>query len=452
MTESFVTPSVSSLVDWLSRKEKTPDNWRIGTEHEKFIYTLSNLAPVKYEGDAGIETILHYLAENYQMTLIKEQGKYIALQTNDGASISLEPGGQFELSGNIVETIHQSCTETNKHLKQMLDVTEKLGLGMAGLGFHPTASRDQINWMPKGRYKIMKEYMPKVGSLGLDMMLRTCTIQTNLDYKDEEDMRRKFKTSLALQPVATALFANSPFKDGKITDIQSNRAMVWTDTDADRCGVPICVFDAKFGYEQWIDYVLDVPMYFIYRDGQYLNVAGKSFRSFLAGTHKEAFFGQAASMADFQDHITTVFPDVRLKGYLEMRGADGGPWSIICSLPALWVGLLYDEEALQRAEALANRFAHEDVVNARISAAKEGLKGNIGSHSMHEIASEMVAIAEIGLKNRARLNHNGDDETIFLKPLQAIIDSGATQSDKARELFNNQWNHDIKHAFSHYKY
>ena len=452
MTDNKLSPSFSSLVKWFSSKEKEPTNWRIGTEHEKFIFSLDRLSPVAYEGDSGIEAILNYLSKTYDMTPSREQEKIIALKTKDGASISLEPGGQFELSGNIVKTIHHSCVETNKHLEQMLDVTAKLGLGMLGSGFHPTASRSDINWMPKGRYKIMREYMPKVGNLGLDMMLRTCTIQTNLDYRDEKDMRRKFKTSLALQPVATALFANSPIRDGKLTNIQSNRALVWTDTDPDRCGVPACVFEPNFGYERWVDYVLDVPMYFIYRNGKYLNVAGKSFRRFLSSDYKNEFFGYTASMSDFEDHITTVFPDVRLKGYLEMRGADGGPWSIICALPALWVGLLYDSEALERAERIANQFTHKDVVNARISAAKNGLKGQIGSQSILQLASQLIEIAEIGLKNRGNLNKKGEDETIFLKPLKTIINSGLTQSDVVRDLYLNKWNQDINKVFDYYKY
>ena len=452
MTDTGISPSFNSLVSWLSSKEKDPKQWCIGTEHEKFIYTLDEFAPVAYGGDKGIEAILHYLSDTYDMTPIMENGMYVALKTNEGASISLEPGGQLELSGNIVKTLHHSCIETSKHLRQMLDVTAKLGLGMIGLGFHPTASKEQINWMPKGRYKIMKNYMPKVGNLGLDMMLRTCTIQTNLDYQDEEDMRRKFKTSLALQPIATALFANSPIKDGRLTKIQSNRALVWTDTDPDRCGVPQCVFEPNFGYEQWIDYVLDVPMYFIYRDGQYLDVAGKSFRKFMNSEYSDEFFGHTASMLDFEDHITTIFPDVRLKGYLEMRGADGGPWSIICALPALWVGLLYDAEALQKAEAIANQFSHQDVVNARISAAKDGLKGQIGSQNIHQVAKQLIEIAEIGLKSRARMNKDGEDERTFLTPLKTIVNSGLTQADIVSGLYYHEWKEDINKVYTYYRY
>ena len=452
MADTGISPSFNSLVSWLSSKEKDPKQWCIGTEHEKFIYTLDEFAPVAYGGDKGIQAILHYLSDTYDMTPIMENGRYVALKTNEGASISLEPGGQLELSGNIVKTLHHSCIETSKHLRQMLDVTAKLGLGMIGLGFHPTASKEQINWMPKGRYKIMKNYMPKVGNLGLDMMLRTCTIQTNLDYQDEEDMRRKFKTSLALQPIATALFANSPIKDGRLTKIQSNRALVWTDTDPDRCGVPQCVFEPNFGYEQWIDYVLDVPMYFIYRDGQYLDVAGKSFRKFMNSEYSDEFFGHTASMLDFEDHITTIFSDVRLKGYLEMRGADGGPWSIICALPALWVGLLYDAEALQKAEAIANQFSHQDVVNARISAAKDGLKGQIGSQNIHQVAKQLIEIAEAGLKSRARTNKDGEDERTFLTPLKTIVNSGLTQADIVSGLYYHEWKEDINKVYTYYRY
>ena len=328
------------LVAWIASGAKPTDEWRIGTEHEKFLFHRDGLRPVAYDGDQGIEAMLHALCKAIgdKAIPITENGRIIGLKDGDGGSVSLEPGGQLELSGAPLINLHETCAETGRHLRHMRMVSSALGVGMLGIGFQPKWDRDDISWMPKGRYQIMRNHMPKVGTMGLDMMLRSCTVQVNLDYADEEDMRKKFRTSLALQPVATALFANSPFKNGKPSGLLSTRAYVWTDTDNARCGVPDCVFDPAFGYEQWIDYILDVPMYFLHRGEDYVDVAGKSFRDYLAGT-LEGFEGQPPNLADFEDHITTAFPEVRLKQYLEMRGADSGSWANICALPAYWVGL-----------------------------------------------------------------------------------------------------------------
>ena len=329
------------LVAWIASGAKPTDEWRIGTEHEKFLFHRDGLRPVAYDGDHGIEAMLHALCEAIgdKAIPITENGRIIGLKDGDGGSVSLEPGGQLELSGAPLINLHETCAETGRHLRHMRMVSSALGVGMLGIGFQPKWDRDDISWMPKGRYQIMRNHMPRVGTMGLDMMLRSCTVQVNLDYADEEDMRKKFRTSLALQPVATALFANSPFKNGKPSGLLSTRAYVWTDTDNARCGVPDCVFDPAFGYEQWIDYILDVPMYFLHRGEDYVDVAGKSFHDYLAGT-LEGFEGQPPNLADFEDHITTAFPEVRLKQYLEMRGADSGSWANICALPAYWVGLL----------------------------------------------------------------------------------------------------------------
>jgi glutamate--cysteine ligase len=436
----------SQMVGWLASQAKEQSLWRIGTEHEKFLFHKADNRPVGYEGERGIQTILKRLQAEYQMTPIMEKGHIIGLKDNQGGSITLEPGGQLELSGAPLENLHQTCKETGAHLNQMKHVISDLEIGMLGLGFQPIWGRDDISWMPKGRYKIMREYMPKRGNLGIDMMLRSCTVQVNLDYADERDMVRKFRTSLALQPVATALFANSPFKDGKLSGLKSTRAHVWTDTDPDRCGVPEIVFDSGFGYEAWIDYILDVPMYFLHRGDDYLDVSGLSFAEFMAG-RLAGFEGQYPLLHDFEDHITTAFPEVRLKGYLEMRGADSGSWNNICALPALWVGTLYDDEALARAEALVADIGAQDVENARHSAAKDGLAGKFGEHMMLDIAQKFVDIASDGLKARNRLDDSGMDERGFLSPLKSILKSRKTNADLMIEAFKGEWQGDINKVF-----
>src|SRR5213595_868976 len=335
------------LVEYHASGNKPPAAWRIGTEHEKFVFRRADRKRVPYEGPDGIKALLTGMTR-FGWKPVIEKGNVIALSNDAQCSITLEPGGQFELSGAPLETIHQTCDEVHEHLRQVREVCDELGLGMIGLGFDPTSRRDQVSWMPKGRYQIMRDYMPKKGRLGLDMMLRTCTVQANLDYGSEADMVRKFRVSLALQPVAVALFANSPFVEGQPTEFHSYRSFVWTHTDPDRCGMLPFVFEDGFGFERYVDYMLDVPMYFVFRDGKYIDAAGQSFRDFLQGK-LPALPGELPTESDWVDHLSTAFPEVRLKSFLEMRGADGGPWSRICALPALWVGLLYDDAALAAA-------------------------------------------------------------------------------------------------------
>ena len=447
-TLETVTPPLhkGDFVTWLASKETPKHEWRIGTEHEKFLFHKGSFRPVAYEGESGIGQLLHNLAQRHGWQPIYENENVIALRDNDGGSITLEPGGQFELSGAPLETLHQTCRETGHHLTVMKEASAELDLCMLGLGFQPKWQRDDISFMPKGRYQVMSAYMPKVGSLGLDMMLRSCTVQVNLDYASEEDMRRKFRTSLALQPIATALFANSPFKDGKPSGLLSTRAEAWTDTDNARCGVPACVFDPQFGYEQWIDYILDVPMYFLHRGDDYLDVTGKSFHDFMQGK-MAGFEGQWPLMADFEDHITTAFPEVRLKGYLEMRGADGGPWANICALPAFWVGLLYDDEALSSAEALAKDITADDVMAARLDVAKDGLRAKLGNHDVSQLASQLVTIAKQGLAARACLDSEGRDETKFLAPIEEVVATQKTPADVMLDLYHGKWEHNIDHVF-----
>ena len=436
----------SQLVDWLAQHDTAKPDWRIGTEHEKFLYNTDNYDALPYEGTRSIGALLSYLKDHHNMTPIMEKQVLIGLKDGKGASLTLEPGGQFELSGAPLETLHDTCAETGRHLRQMREACAALGLGMFGMGFHPKWQRSDIHWMPKGRYRIMREYMPTKGDLGLDMMLRTCTVQVNLDYASEADMVKKFRTSLALQPVATALFANSPFKDGRPSGLKSTRAFTWTDVDGDRCGVPACVFDDGFGYEQWIDYILDVPMYFLYREGAYADVSGLSFRDFMKG-ELPGYEGQLPTMKDFEDHITTAFPEVRLKGYLEMRGADSGSWDNICALPALWVGLLYDEEVLDQAADLAQSISHSDVEAGRLSAARDGLAGMMAGRTLHDWARDMVDLAGKGLKNRACLDSAGTDESGFLQPLRQIVQSGETGADMLLEAYHGRWQENVDSIF-----
>ena len=450
---STIIKDVGQLVEWLAKGEKPAADWRIGTEHEKFLFHRDSLRPVAYDGDSGVEAMLHALCKviGDKATPIIEKGKIIGLKDGDGGSVSLEPGGQLELSGAPLSNLHQTCAETGRHLRHMRAVSSALGVGMLGIGFQPKWRRDDISWMPKGRYQIMQNQMPKVGTMGLDMMLRSCTVQVNLDYADEADMRRKFRTSLALQPIATALFANSPFKDGKPSGWLSGRAHVWTDTDNARCGVPSCVFDPHFGYEQWIDYILDVPMYFLHRGEDYVDVAGKSFRDYLAGT-LAGFEGEPPQMADFEDHITTAFPEVRLKQYLEMRGADSGSWANICALPAYWVGLLYCDEALAEAEDLVRDVGADDVMAARLSVAKDGLRGNLGAHDVATLAKKTIDIASKGLRNRGIFDDGGDDESGFLQPLRKVIATQKTPAEVMLDLYHGDWAEDIDQVFTSNQY
>ena len=441
----------AQLIEWFAEKGKPKSAWRIGTEHEKFLFRKDSFKPVAYEGGQGVGELLRLLEEQYDMQPIIEKGLIIGLKSDDGGSITLEPGGQLELSGAPLESLHETCAETGAHLRQMREITQQLELCMLGVGFQPLWQRRDISWMPKGRYKIMREYMPKRGQLGLDMMLRSCTVQVNLDYEDERDMVRKFRTSLALQPIATALFANSPFKDGQPSGLKSTRAEAWTDTDPDRCGVPGFVFDDDFGYARWVDYILDVPMYFLHRGEDYLDVSGLSFRDFMAGS-LPGFEGQFPSMADFEDHVTTAFPEVRLKGYLEMRGADGGSWGNICALPALWVGLLYDDGALDAAESLIKGITASDVEAARMAVAKDGLQAEMAGRSVHKIAHEVLEIAEAGLKSRKLLDSKGEDERKYLAPLQEIVKSGKTYADEMLDKYYSAWDEDITHIFKEYHY
>ncbi|HET7655689.1 MAG TPA: glutamate--cysteine ligase [Luteimonas sp.] len=437
------------LVEHLTKGMRTRDTWRIGTEHEKFGFRLDDLRPPTFEGERGIEALLKGLTR-FGWQASEEGGRVIALQ-RDGASVTLEPAGQLELSGAIVETIHDTCCEVDRHLVEVKAVADALGLGFLGMGFQPKWRREDMPWMPKGRYRIMREYMPKVGSLGLDMMTRTCTVQVNLDVGDEADMVKKFRVSLALQPVATALFADSPFTDGKPNGFLSYRSHVWSDTDPDRTGMLDFVFEDGFGYERYVDYLLDVPMYFSYRDGKYVDLAGKSFRAFLDGK-LDALPGARPTLRDWSDHMTTAFPEVRLKQYLEMRGADGGPWNRLCALPAFWVGLLYDDAALDAAWDLVRDFSLAERHALRDGVPKHALKLPFRGATVRELALRALEISAAGLARRARRNRNGADERIFLEPLIEFADANETPAERKLSLFHGAWGGNIDPVFREFAY
>jgi glutamate--cysteine ligase len=450
--DSYSRPieSRADLLALFEGGEKPSDRWRIGTEHEKFVYRTQDHRAPGYDEPGGIRDLLMGLTE-YGWRPVEEAGHVIALTGPDG-TISLEPAGQFELSGAPLANLHQTCAEAARHLDQCKAVGERLGLGFLGTGMWPDKTRAELPIMPKGRYAIMLNYMPKVGRLGLDMMLRTCTIQVNLDYASESDMVKKFRVGLALQPVATALFANSPITEGKPNGYKSFRSHIWEDTDPDRTGMLPFVFEEAFGYERYCDYALDVPMYFVYRDGQYIDVAGESFREFIAGKLPQ-LPGEKPRISDWTDHLSTAFPEVRLKSFLEMRGADGGRWGRICALPALWVGLLYDDQALDEAWELVKHWTIEQREKLRQDVPKLALDATTpDGESMRDFAARVLDVAADGLTRRAHLNSAGDNEGGFLDPLRDVVTTGMTPADRLLARYHGAWNGDVSRIYEEFSF
>ena len=452
-TDLAASPPIESRDDLLavfSGGEKRRADWRIGTEHEKFVYRTADHRAPSWDEPGGILDLLKGLTE-FGWRPVEEGGKIIALSGVDG-TVSLEPAGQFELSGAPLVNLHESCAESGRHLQQVKAIGDRLGLGFLGLGMWPDKTRAELPIMPKGRYAIMLNHMPRVGSLGLDMMLRTCTIQVNLDYSSEVDMVKKFRVGLALQPVATALFANSPLTEGKPNGYKSFRSHIWEDTDPHRTGMLPFVFDDGFGYERYLDYALDVPMYFVFRDGHYIDAAGHSFRDFLDG-RLAVLPGEKPTIADFTDHLSTAFPEVRLKSFLEMRGADGGRWGRICALPALWVGLLYSPTALDAAWDLVKHWSIAEREALRHAVPREALAAAVpGGGTMRELAAKVLDIAAAGLTERAALNAAGDNESGFLDPLREVVASGMTFADRLLERYHGAWAGDVSRVYQEYSF
>ncbi len=442
--------SHAQLVASFAHGEKPPERWRIGTEHEKFVYADGDHHAPSYDETGGIRDLLDALTE-FGWVPVEEGGNVIAMNGPDG-SISLEPAGQFELSGAPLDNLHLTCAETGRHLEQVKTIGERFGIGFLGLGMWPDKTRAILPIMPKGRYAIMLRHMPRVGSMGLDMMLRTCTIQVNLDYRSETDMVQKFRVGLALQPLATALFANSPFTEGKPNGMLSYRSHIWSDTDPARTGMLPFVFEDGFGYERYADYALDVPMYFVYRDGRYIDAAGLSFRDFLKG-ELSVLPGEKPTLDDWNDHLSTAFPEVRLKTFLEMRGADGGPWGRICALPALWVGLLYDQGALDAAWDVVKHWTMDEREALRSSVPKLGLDAPIaGGRRLRDIAGEVVNIAGAGLAARNRTDASGSNETGFLDPLREIVRTGKVPAELLLDKYHGVWGGDVSKVYDELRF
>ena len=444
--------SRDQLASYLESGCKPREDWRIGTEHEKFGYCKDTLNPLPYDGERSVKAVLEGLRERYGWNPIFEGDNIIGLELN-GANVSLEPGGQLELSGAPLQTIHETCDEVNEHLREVKSVADELGVGFIGLGTAPHWRHEDMPMMPKGRYRLMNSYMDRVGTMGKTMMYRTCTVQVNLDFASEADMVQKLRVALALQPVATALFANSPFLEGRLNGHKSWRSRVWRALDPARTGTLPFVFEDGFGFDRWVDYALDVPMYFVYRDGKYIDALGQSFRDFLKG-ELPALPGEIPTLSDWADHLTTIFPEARIKKFIEMRGADGGPWRRLCALPALWVGLIYDQSALDAAWDLVKDWDAETREALRVAASVDALDARVGDISMHDLAREVLAIAEAGLKARARPGAGGlvPDETHFLNALQDSVAEGRVPADELIAHYEGDWNGDVTRVFADYSY
>jgi glutamate--cysteine ligase len=442
----------AQLAQYMADGCKPKADWRIGTEHEKFGYCKDTLKPLPYAGERSILAVLEGLRDMHGWAPVLEAGNLIGLQ-KDGANVSLEPGGQLELSGAPLETIHETCDEVNLHLKDVKDIADKVGVGFIGLGAAPDWTHDQMPLMPKGRYKLMDTYMQKVGTMGRVMMRRTCTVQVNLDFGSEADMVQKMRVALALQPVATALFANSPFFEGRLNGHKSWRARAWRDLDPARTGMLPFVFQDGFGFEAWAKYALDVPMYFVYRDGQYIDALGQSFRDFLRG-ELPALPGEKPTLSDWADHLTTIFPEARIKQFIEMRGADGGPWRRLCALPAFWTGLMYDQSALDGAWDLVKGWDAGTREELRVAASRDGLQARVGDIAMHDLAREVVSLAESGLKARARPGAGGlvPDETHFLNALKDSLENGVVPADELLERYHGDWGGDLTRIYKEFSY
>ena len=442
----------NQLIEYLASGCKAKSDWRIGTEHEKFGYCKETLLPIPYSGNRSVLAILKGLEKEYDWKTVKENNNIIGLSKN-GANVSLEPGGALELSGAQLQTVFQTCDEVNEHLLEVKSIADKLNIGFIGLGAAPHWKHDEMPMMPKGRYKLMSEYMDKVGTMGKSMMFRTCTVQVNLDFCSESDMVQKMRVALALQPIATALFSNSPFFEGNPTGHKSWRSRIWRSLDPQRTGLLPFVFSDGFGFEAWTEYALDVPMYFVYRDGNYINALGQSFRDFVKG-ELPALPGELPTLSDWADHLTTIFPEARLKKFIEMRGADAGQWHRLCALPAFWVGICYDQGSLDAAWDIVKNWDENDRENLRVAAAEDGLNASVGSIRLIDLAKETILISENGLKNRAQASSNGlhSDESIFLDPLKENIEKRKSSADELLEKYHGSWNRDLTKIFEEYSY
>jgi len=448
VVDSQIVETRHDLVAWAEAGCKPPSAFRVGAEHEKFPFYKADLSPVPYEGPRGIGALLKGVRERLGWQPIEDGGALIGLaDPAGGAAISLEPGGQFELSGAPLATIHEVADELDAHLRCVHAVAEPLGIGFFALGLSPIWSLAETPAMPKSRYRIMARYMPKVGTRGLDMMFRTCTVQANLDFSDESDMVAKLRVGLALQPTMVALFANSPFSEGRLTGRLSERSEIWRHTDAARTGMLPFAFEPGMGFERYVDYALDVPLYFVKRGGVYHDVAGASFRDLLAG-RLAALPGERATIADWANHLSTIFPEVRLKRYIEARGADVGLAESVPAYAALMVGLFYDSGALAAAGDLIRPWSAEQRQTMRDEVPRLGLAARVDGRALRDVARDMLAIARAGLKRRARLGPAGADESAFLAPLDEIVAEGRVPAERWIARFEGAWGGRLEPIFA----
>jgi glutamate--cysteine ligase len=442
--------SRDELIAYMEAGSKPPTDWRIGTEHEKIGFNRDDLSPVPYDGPRSIKAMLEGVAERFGWEPVLENGNIVALKDpccDSGGTITLEPGGQFELSGAPLTHVHETCREVHTHLAQVREVADALNMGFLAIGFSPKWTLAETPIMPKRRYEIMRRYMPEVGRLGRDMMFRSATVQVNLDFSSEADMVKKLRVGLALQPLVTAIFANSPFTDGKPNGFLSYRSALWRDTDPHRTGMLPFAFESGMSFERYVDYALDVPMYFIKRGERQIDVAGESFRAFMDSKLPQ-LPGERPTMSDWSDHLTTLFPEVRLKHFLEMRGADSGPTPYLCALPALWVGLLYDQTSLDAAWDLAKRWDNEQRETVRAEVPRMGLNARLGRHSVRTLAGEMLAIARHGLEQRGYLDSKGNSEASYLETAEMIVAANQTLAEHLLQRYHGEWGGDIDRVFN----
>ncbi|HEY2921669.1 MAG TPA: glutamate--cysteine ligase [Candidatus Binatia bacterium] len=427
---------------------KPPDRWRVGTEYEKVGIVRSTGQAIPYFGPRGVDRILRELIERFGWEPEEQDGNIIAL-TRDKAQITLEPGGQIELSGEPCESIHCTYAEFTQHIRELLEVTDPLGIIFLGLGMQPVSRLDEIEWVPKPRYRIMAPYMLKVGRLGQRMMKQTATVQANIDFSDEKDAMAKFRTGMGLAPILIAMFANSPICDGQLNGYRSFREHIWTDTDKSRSGLLKFAFLPEVSFAHYVEYALDVPMYFIIRNKHYIDMTGLTFRQFLRYGHN----GERATIEDWSDHLTTLFPETRIKRYIEIRSVDSQPPDLMPALSALIKGAFYDSDCLQAAWDLVKGWSRDERMQAYLDSHQDALSTRVRRYSLLDLARELLEIAWEGLRRQNQVNDLGDDETIYLKPLKNLLDQGKCPADILLEKWEGELHHDIRRliAYSAYK-
>jgi glutamate--cysteine ligase len=434
--------SVDELVAHLAAGAKPRDAWKVGTEHEKFGVREEDGLPIPYDGERGVERVLAGLAARYDWERVEERGRVIALRRG-GATVTIEPGGQLELSGVAFPSVHATCPEITEHLREVKEVSAGLGVRWLGVGFHPLATREQMPWMPKRRYEIMRAWMPRVGTRGLDMMVRTCTVQANFDHGGEADAVRKMRTAMGVTSIITAMFASSPLVEGRDSGFQTYRAWCWRDTDNARSGLLRNVFQGSFGFAAYVEWALDVPMYLVRRGDQLIDMTGTPFRAYLEGRAPGAD-GLTPTIADWEIHLTTLFPEVRLKTYIEVRGADAGAHGMNCALPALWKGILYDDQALDDAWSLVSGWTFDERVTLADAVCKLGLRAPLpgGRGTTLDHARALLAVSRAGLQRQASRNSSGEDEARWLRPLEERIARGVSASDDLLARWNGEMQQD----------